>query len=141
MKLYHIISTKRAAIKLDERTDSIASTMRSATERFWRGRPRKYRLESVQWWLIILRASIYNSVLGSGHVRQALCILLSVFLCEFLFALLLLCEHGRHMRSILWVRLRSRLLKWIMREVGGAAVTKVQRDCNQMAVDWKGDAQ
>ena len=38
-----------------------------------------------------------NSVLGFGCVGQALCILLLVFLCEFLFALLLLCEHGRYM--------------------------------------------
>ena len=34
---------------------------------------------------------------------------------------------------------RSRLLRWIMWEAGGVAVTKVYRNCNQMAVDRRGD--
>ena len=33
MKLYHITSTKRAAIKLNRQTNSTARTVRSATER------------------------------------------------------------------------------------------------------------
>jgi hypothetical protein len=45
MKLYYITSTKRAGIKLDGRTNSTVSTVRSMTERFSGmrgGRPRKY---------------------------------------------------------------------------------------------------
>jgi hypothetical protein len=41
-KLYHRTSTKRAAIKLDGRTNSIASTVGSTTERFSGVREEEY---------------------------------------------------------------------------------------------------
>ena len=79
---------------------------------------------------------VYDSMLGFGPVRQAMCISLSVFLCDFLFALPLLWENGGHIRSIscVWLDVREESALATMWEVGSVAVTKMRSGRNQMPV-------
>ena len=78
-------------------------------------------------WFTILRPGIYNNaVLGFRRIRrQALCIALSVFFCEFLFALSLLRENGAYAARIAGLsghQGRSSLARWVGWKVGAAAM-------------------